>query len=69
MCRGHDSIGDNMTELIFYVFVGFVAQMVDGTLGMAYGVSASTLLLSRGLSPAIVSATVHAAEVFTTGVS
>ena len=58
-----------MNELIFYVLVGFVAQMVDGTLGMAYGVSASSLLLSRGLSPAMVSATVHAAEVFTTGVS
>lgn len=58
-----------MSELLFYVVVGFVAQMIDGTLGMAYGVSASSLLLARGLSPAIVSATVHAAEVFTTGVS
>ena len=58
-----------MNELLFYVVVGFVAQMIDGTLGMAYGVSASSLLLSRGLSPAIVSATVHAAEVFTTGLS
>ena len=58
-----------MNELLFYVVVGFVAQMIDGTLGMAYGVSASSLLLTRGLSPAIVSATVHAAEVFTTGIS
>jgi len=49
--------------------VGFLAQLIDGTLGMAYGVSASTLLLARGIAPATVSATVHAAEVFTTGVS
>ena len=53
-----------MNELLFYVVVGFVAQMIDGTLGMAYGVSASSLLLTRGLPPAIVSSTVHAAEVF-----
>jgi uncharacterized membrane protein YfcA len=58
-----------MNEMLYYVLVGFVAQMIDGTLGMAYGVSASTLLLTRGIAPATVSATVHAAEVFTTGVS
>lgn len=58
-----------MNELLFYVIVGFVAQMIDGTLGMAYGVSATSLLLTRGLAPAVVSATVHAAEVFTTGIS
>lgn len=58
-----------MGELLFYVIVGFVAQLIDGTLGMAYGVSASSLLLTRGIAPATVSATVHAAEVFTTGAS
>lgn len=58
-----------MTGLLFYVIVGIVAQLIDGTLGMAYGVSASTLLLAGGLAPATVSATVHAAEVFTTGAS
>jgi hypothetical protein len=58
-----------MNELLFYVIVGFVAQLIDGTLGMAYGISASSILLTRGLPPAIVSATVHAAEVFTTGIS
>lgn len=58
-----------MNELWFYICVGFAAQMIDGTLGMAYGVSASSLLLTRGLAPAVVSATVHAAEVFTTGIS
>jgi uncharacterized membrane protein YfcA len=53
----------------FYVLVGFLAQVIDGTLGMAYGLSASSMLLSVGLPVAQVSATVHAAEVFTTGFS
>lgn len=58
-----------MDDLLYYIIVGFAAQMIDGTLGMAYGISASSMLLTRGLSPAVVSATVHAAEVFTTGMS
>lgn len=53
----------------FYVAAGFAAQLIDGTLGMAYGVTASSLLLSFGITPAIASATVHAAECFTTGAS
>jgi uncharacterized membrane protein YfcA len=53
----------------FYVAAGFVAQLIDGTLGMAYGVSASSLLLSIGVAPAIASATVHTAECYTTGAS
>ena len=58
-------------ELIFllYVLVGFVAQMIDGALGMAYGVSSNTFLLSLGIPPAAASASVHMAEVVTTGVS
>jgi uncharacterized protein len=43
--------------------------MIDGALGMAYGVTASSLLLGLGLPPAVTSATVHAAECVTTGVS
>ena len=58
-----------MNEIAYYVVVGFLAELIDGTLGMAYGVSASSLLLARGIAPATVSATVHAAEVFTTGIS
>lgn len=58
-----------MDEIWFYLLVGFVAQMVDGALGMAYGLSASSLLLGYGVAPATSSATVHAAEVFTTGFS
>jgi len=56
-------------EFLLWVGVGFVAELIDGTLGMAYGVSASSLLLSFGLPPATTSATVHAAECFTTGAS
>src|SRR3972149_6205243 len=58
-------------ELTFllYVLVGFIAQMIDGALGMAYGVSSNTFLLSVGIPPAAASASVHMAEVVTTGVS
>lgn len=52
-----------------FVVVGFIAQMIDGTLGMAYGVSCSTLLLNFGVAPRVATAAVHTAEVFTTGVS
>jgi hypothetical protein len=52
-----------------FVLVGFVAQMIDGALGMAYGVSSNAFLLSLGLHPAVASASVHLAEVFTTAVS
>ena len=58
-----------MTEFLFYVAAGFAAQLVDGTLGMAYGVTATSLLLAMGVTPAVSSATVHAAECFTTGAS
>lgn len=54
---------------ITFIVAGFVAQIIDGALGMAYGVSCSSLLLGFGLPPAVVSASVHTAEVFTTGVS
>lgn len=55
-----------MRTLIVLALVGFGAQLVDGSLGMAYGVTSSTLLLAAGLTPASVSATVHLAEVGTT---
>lgn len=58
-----------MNDIPCYVLVGFLALMIDGALGMAYGGSASSLLLAGGVAPAAVSATVHSAEVFTTGVS
>jgi uncharacterized membrane protein YfcA len=56
-------------NIITFVIVGFVAQMIDGALGMAYGVSSTTFLLSIGISPAAASASVHTAEIFTSGIS
>jgi uncharacterized membrane protein YfcA len=56
-------------DFILFVAVGFAAQMVDGAAGMAYGVSATSVMLSFGIPPATASASVHAAEVFTTGIS
>src|SRR4030095_9552061 len=55
--------------ILLYVLVGFIAQMIDGALGMAYGVSSNTFLLSLGIPPAAASASVHMAEVVTTGIS
>src|SRR5512145_1703287 len=56
-------------NFILFVVVGFLAQMIDGALGMAYGVSSNTFLLSLGIPPAAASASVHMAEVVTTGIS
>src|SRR5688500_17187590 len=56
-------------ELALFIVIGFAAQMIDGALGMAFGVIASTSLIAVGASPAIASAAVHAAEVVTTGIS
>ena len=56
-------------HFLLYVLVGFLAQMIDGALGMAYGVSSNTFLLSLGIPPAAASASVHMAEVATTGIS
>lgn len=56
-------------DIFFYVIVGFLAQMVDGAIGMAYGVVSTTVLLSFGVPPATASACVHTAETFTTGAS
>jgi uncharacterized membrane protein YfcA len=58
-----------MSDFVLFLLVGFLAQAVDGALGMAYGVVCSTVLLSFGVSPAHASASVHAAELFTTAAS
>lgn len=52
-----------------YFLVGMLAQGVDGALGMAFGVTATTVMLSFGTSPAQASAMVHIAEIFTTAAS
>ena len=56
-------------DFLWFMLGGFIAQMIDGALGMAYGVSATTFLLSFGVSPAVASMSVHASEIFTSGVS
>ena len=58
-----------MGKLLLIGIIGFLAQLIDGALGMAYGVSSTTLLLAIGSAPAVASATVHLAEVGTVAVS
>ncbi|MEV7143779.1 sulfite exporter TauE/SafE family protein [Streptomyces tauricus] len=55
-----------MRTLVLLALAGLGAQLVDGSLGMAYGVTSTTLLLSLGTNPAAASATVHLAEIGTT---
>lgn len=58
-----------MRQLLVLGFVGFLAQLIDGSLGMAYGVTSSTLLLAAGVAPAAASAAVHFSEIGTSLVS
>jgi uncharacterized protein len=51
------------------VLAGFVAQLVDGALGMGYGVTSATILLSAGVNPAAISGSIHTAEMFASGAS
>ncbi len=68
-----NAIVDNLdSDLALFILGGFIAQMIDGALGMAYGVSVTTFLLSLGfpaITPAVASASMHASEIFTTGSS
>src|SRR5688572_30603217 len=52
-------------DLLLFAAVGFVAQLVDGAIGMAYGVLTTTVLLGSGVSPVVASASVHVAKIFT----
>jgi hypothetical protein len=54
---------------IFFAIAGSVAQLIDGTLGMGFGLTSSTLLVTLGTSAAVASAAVHAAEIGTTLIS
>ncbi len=57
-------------EVIFwFILIGFIAQIVDGTMGMAYGVISNSAMIAIGMPPAHASANVHAAEMFTTAAS
>lgn len=56
-------------EIWIFIGIGFVAQLVDGALGMAFGVLSTSSLLAFGVPPATASAMVHATEIFTTAAS
>src|SRR5215217_5747423 len=58
-----------MANFLLLAIVGLIAQLVDGSLGMAYGVTSQSLLLTIGIAPALASASVHIAEIGTTAVS
>jgi uncharacterized membrane protein YfcA len=58
-----------LTTFSLFLAVGFLAQLIDGAVGMAYGVISTSVLLAFGVPPAQASATIHAAECFTTGAS
>lgn len=62
-----DAVSGN--KLYIFIAVGFAAQMIDGALGMAYGVSSTSFLMATGVHPKLASAAVHVAEIFTTGIS
>jgi uncharacterized membrane protein YfcA len=58
-----------LADIAPFIAIGFAAQLIDGALGMAFGVISQTLLVSIGVAPAAASASVHLVEVFTTGAS
>ena len=57
------------SDFLIFLLIGVFAQLVDGTLGMGYGATSTTFLLSFGVNPATSSMGVHVAEMFTTGAS
>jgi uncharacterized membrane protein YfcA len=64
-----DFIAQLDDKFYYMLLVGFLAQLVDGALGMGYGVISTTLLLSGGLNPAVISGSIHTAEMFSSGAS
>ncbi|WP_226578628.1 sulfite exporter TauE/SafE family protein [Halobacillus litoralis] len=58
-----------MKKLLLFALVGFFAQLMDGALGMGFGLSSSSILLAYGLSPAVASASIHFSQIATTAAS
>lgn len=64
------SAGENINSSFFlFMLAGFLAQLVDGAVGMGYGVTSTSLLMSMGVTPAAISGSVHTAEVFSSAAS
>lgn len=59
----------DVNGFLLMLLTGFLAQMVDGSMGLGYGTISTTFLLAYGVPPAIVSSRVHSARVFSSGVS
>ncbi|MBZ0141844.1 MAG: sulfite exporter TauE/SafE family protein, partial [Pseudorhodoplanes sp.] len=57
------------SDMLLLIVIGFIAQTIDGALGMAFGLISTSFMLAMGLPPAQASAAVHTAEIFTTGAS
>jgi siroheme synthase-like protein len=62
----YKTLDDNFHWMLL---AGFLAQLVDGALGMGYGVTSATILLSAGVNPAAISGSIHTAEMFASGAS
>jgi len=58
-----------MSDIATFAIIGFITQIIDGALGMAFGIMASSSLMAFGVPPAFASAAIHLAEVVTTGIS
>ncbi|UCH51047.1 MAG: sulfite exporter TauE/SafE family protein [Chloroflexota bacterium] len=58
-----------LTTLAIFLVIGFFAQFIDGTVGMGYGAFSASILIGVGIMPALASASVHTAEIFTTLIS
>ena len=59
----------SLTRLLVFFIIGLLAQFIDGTIGMGYGAFSASLLIGMGFMPALTSASIHTAEIFTTFVS
>lgn len=66
---GREVSSDLDEKFLLMLFAGFFAQLVDGALGMGYGVVSTSFLLSGGLNPAVISGSIHTAEMFSSGAS
>ena len=58
-----------LTALVIFLIIGFFAQFIDGTVGMGYGAFSASILIGIGIMPALASASIHTAEIFTTLIS